>query len=131
MWSSLLIIQFNPQCIRIYFYIYVCVYIYLGYVHQQSSCGVSLLLHRSKQRHIVSVAAKHSCHIPHLFWIKGGRNEYSASSLCIHLRKVSFKGSAAEVTLSLSATCGHWKQCMCQLCAVWDFSWSKCSLISL
>lgn len=87
-------------------------------MHEQSSCGVPLLLHCSKQRHIVSVVPKYSCHISHLFWIKGRRDEYSASSLCIHLREVPFKGSAAEVTLSLSARCGHCKQCMCQMCHV-------------
>lgn len=26
--------------------------------------------------------------------------------------------------------CGHWEQCMCQLCATWEFSWSECSLPS-
>lgn len=72
---------------------------------------------------LVTVTHTYSCHTSHLFWIEGRRDEHLASSLCTCLRKVSFNDSAAEVILFLSVTCDHWKKCMCQLCAICDFSW--------
>lgn len=113
MWNSLLIIQFDTQCVRrtgVFLAVYSNGTAVYPYHYVAPRRGI-----------LVTVTHAYSHHISHLFWIKGRRDEYLASTLCMRLRKVSFKESAAEVILLLSVACDHRKKSMCRLCAMCDF----------